>query len=81
MEFIKGKAVALPIYSEVGGNGANAVYTIVALVPVRIMNVQLTGGNKSVTVQPAKMIVHETVVPSNRDGSNSYFFTPAKMLK
>jgi hypothetical protein len=40
---IIGQPRAIPIFSQVSGNGANAVYTIVKFVGVRVLDVQLTG--------------------------------------
>ena len=81
LEYIKGKTVALPIYSEVVDNGSNATYTIVKMVPIRILYVDLTGNNKHVTVQPAGALIDKTVVPSDVSVEDAYFFTPIRILK
>lgn len=50
---IIGEPRAIPIFSEVSGNGNNAMYTIVKFVGIRLMAVKLTGGRKYVMMQPA----------------------------
>jgi len=49
----------IPIFSTVTGQGANAQYTIVAFVSVRVLQVQLTGSmsSKTVTIQPTGMVI------------------------
>lgn len=44
----------LPIYSNVAGNGANALFTISRFVLVRVVAVELSGGNKYIVIQPAQ---------------------------
>ncbi|MDV6032816.1 MAG: hypothetical protein F9B45_22565 [Phycisphaera sp. RhM] len=55
LESIAGKPVIIPIYRDVSGNGNNAKFVIVKFVGVRIVAVNLTGGNKYVSVQPANV--------------------------
>jgi hypothetical protein len=50
---IIGQTRMIPIFSNVSGNGNNAMYTIVKFVGIRVMYVKLTGSNKQVMVQPA----------------------------
>jgi Flp pilus assembly protein TadG len=50
---IIGQPRAIPIFSAVSGPGNNATYTVVKFVGVRLLEVQLTGSNKYVMVQPA----------------------------
>jgi len=52
---IIGETRALPIFSEVSGNGNNAMYTIVKFVGIRILEVKLTGGKKYLIVQSAPL--------------------------
>jgi Flp pilus assembly protein TadG len=53
-----GEPRIIPIFSGVSGQGANATYTIVEFVSVRILEVQLTGSmsSKTVTIQPTGMV-------------------------
>ena len=55
---IKGEPRAIPIFTEVSGNGNNATYTVVKFVGVRIVSVRLTGipRFKHVLVQPAAFL-------------------------
>jgi len=52
---IIGKPVALPVFSQLTGNGNNAVYRIVKFPVVRIMSVNFQGSPKHVIIQPALM--------------------------
>jgi hypothetical protein len=49
---IIGKVRFMPIYSDVGGTGTNASFTIAKFVSVRILHVQLKSGTKRLVVQP-----------------------------
>lgn len=51
---ILGETRWLPIYSNVEGNGNNALFTISRFVLVRVVDADLTGHNKHVTIQPAQ---------------------------
>ncbi len=56
---IKGQPRAIPIFTEVGGgNGNNAMYTIVKFVGIRIVSVKLTGNpnQKHVLIQQAPFV-------------------------
>jgi len=53
---IRGKPRIIPIFKSVSGPGNNAEYTITKFVGVRIMEVKLTGGNKTVMIQPANVV-------------------------
>lgn len=80
---IIGKPRALPIFSQVTGNGNNTTYTLVQFVGVRILAVKLTGGNKYVIAQPATL-TDETVVPDTTGTvtiQNSTIFTNFKLLR
>ena len=62
---IIGEPRIIPIFSQVSGNGANAQYTIVEFVSVRVLQVQLTGSmsSKALIIQPSGMIV-KGAIPS-----------------
>ncbi len=66
LEAIKGNPVTIPIYRDSGGNGNNAWYEIVRFASVRIVKVQLTGGNKHVIVQPALSFGDPGVILGNK---------------
>jgi hypothetical protein len=50
---IIGEPRIIPIYSQLSGNGNNAVYTIVKLAGVRVLDVNFQGNPKYVIIQPA----------------------------
>ena len=58
---VRGETRIIPIFSQVNGQGEGTVYTIVAWAGVRILDVQLTGANKRVIVQPAEVVTGGTV--------------------
>jgi len=47
-----GKKVAVFLYSSMSGTGSNTVYSITGMRFVRVMSVDLHGGNKAVVIQP-----------------------------
>ncbi len=53
LEMIVGETRIVPIFSSVVNPGNNCQYTIVRFVGIRILEVNLTGVNKYVTIQPA----------------------------
>jgi len=79
---IIGQPRALPILSAVSGNGANAVYTIVKFVGVRVLNVQLTGSpsQKHVTIQPAPFS-DPTVIPGNVPLTQDSILAPVSLVQ
>lgn len=80
LEAIKGQPRLIPLFTEVSGPGNNATYTIVKLVPIRILYVQLTGSNKRVIVQPCPFVSH-AVVPGDAPISVDSYFTPPRLVK
>lgn len=82
---IIGKPVAMPLYETLTGNGNNAQYKIVKFVGVRLVEVELTGGDKVVMVQPAELNYSGVLpAPSPADGSNTgssdYIFSPISIV-
>lgn len=53
---IVGKPRIIPISGSISGNGNNAEYTIVKWVGIRLIEVHMTGDNKHVYIQPAKVM-------------------------
>ena len=76
---IIGEPRAIPIFTTVSGPGNNAQYTIVRFVGIRILFVQLTGGNKRVIAQPA-VLISETVIGGDASSSSSYVYTKPKLV-
>ncbi len=79
---IIGQPRAIPIFSAVSGPGANAVYTIVKFVGVRVLDVQLTGSpsQKHVTIQPAPY-TDATIVPGNVTLTNDSILAPVQLVQ
>jgi len=83
LDTIKGQPRIIPIFSDVSGNGNNAMYTIVQFAGIRIMNVKLTGSmsSKRLIIQPAKVFARYGV-PATGDQQKSYFmYTAATLVK
>lgn len=77
---IIGQPRAIPIFSAVSGPGNNANFTIVKFVGIRILFVQLTGGNKRVIAQPA-VVISDTVIPGNATSSSDYVYTKPRLVQ
>lgn len=76
---IIGQPRAIPIFTTVSGPGNNAVYTVVKFVGVRILFVQLTGGNKRVIAQPA-VLISDTVIPGDASSASTYVYTKPRLV-
>jgi hypothetical protein len=79
LEAIKGRPRLIPLFSSVSGPGNNAMYTVPRFVPIRIMYVKLTGGNKKVIVQPATY-VSSTVIRGGTSVAYDSYFTRPKLI-
>lgn len=77
---ILGRPRIIPIYREVSGNGNNAAYTIVKFVGVRIMEVNLTGQNMRLVIQPAN-VVTSGAIPSETSGTSEFIFAPSRLVR
>lgn len=82
LEAIKGQPRLMPLFSQVSGPGNNAWYTIVKFVPIRIVEVQLTGKptSKRVMVQPATYVAPE-VVGGETIIQEDTIFAPAGLIR
>lgn len=78
-----GQKQIIPIYSSVSGNGNNAMYTIVRLEGVRILDVKLTGSKngKRVTIQPAKMVARNAIISSTGSSSSQFLVSPVMIVE
>lgn len=78
-----GKTRIIPIYASVGGNGNNAMFTIVRFEGVRILSVQLTGKktNKHVMIQPAKVIARGAIIDDTGTANSSHLLTPVMLVQ
>jgi hypothetical protein len=76
LETIKGQPRLLPLFSACSGPGNNAMYTVTKFVPVRVMYVKLTGGNKSVIIQPGTYVSSTVIRGGTSVEADSYFTRP-----
>jgi Flp pilus assembly protein TadG len=77
---IRGQPRSFPLYSQVSGQGANTYYTIVAFAGLTILDVDLTGNNKHVTVQPE--YVQDNTAVTGGSSTSSWFITkPLKLTR
>ena len=79
---IDGQPRAIPIFTPVSGNGANAVYTIIKFVGVRVMDVKLTGSptQKHGTMQPCPY-TDATVIPGNVTLTKDSILAPVQLIQ
>ena len=80
LETIIGKPRAIPLFTQVSGNGNNANYTLVRFVGIRILAVSLSGKDKYVIVQPATLTsVH--AIPGGESISTGAILTKPILIK
>jgi hypothetical protein len=79
---IIGQPRAIPIFTQVSGNGANAVYTVIKFVGVRVLNAKLSGSpsQKHVTIQPAPF-TDPSVIPGNVPLTNDSILAPVQLIQ
>jgi hypothetical protein len=79
---IYGQPRAIPIFTQVSGNGANAVYSIEKFVGVRVLNVKLSGSpsQKHCWVQPCPF-TDGTVVPGNVTLTKDSILAPVQLIQ
>jgi Flp pilus assembly protein TadG len=78
---IRGQPRIIPLYSKVTGQGNNTYYTIVAFAGIIITDVQLTGNNKHVTIQP-EMAVDPTAITGASTSTTSFFvYQPLQLCR
>lgn len=80
---IIGQKRIIPIYTNVSGNGNNAIYRIVRLEGFQILDVKLTGpkNGKRVIVQPAKMVARNAILSTSESHSSDYLVTPVMLVE
>jgi hypothetical protein len=77
---ITGQRRIVPVFREVNASGDNAVYTIVRFVGVRVMDVDLTGSNRHLTVQPAHVEV-DGVIPNSDADTSRFLYAPVRLIR
>jgi Flp pilus assembly protein TadG len=78
-ETLTGRAVTISLFSKVQGTGSNSVFTIVGFVGMRVMNVQPTGLNKHILVQPAVVVDRTAIAGGPNTSANVY--QPVKLTR
>jgi hypothetical protein len=82
LQGIIGEPRIMPLFSAVDGNGQNATYTIVGFAAVTIVEADLTGNNKHITIQPVAVPDPTAVVGSPSLGSTTkYIYRPLALVK
>jgi hypothetical protein len=81
LEAIVGKPQIIPIFSEVNNPGNNAQYSIVGFAGVRIVEVELTGNNKRVMIQPARVFLRGGIPAPDETPSSHYIFSPVCLVR
>ena len=76
---IAGLPRMIPIYRRVTDDGDNAVFEIVKFVGVRVMSVQLTGGEKSISIQPAN-VTFNGVIQGPASGSSDWIYSSPRLV-
>ncbi len=81
LERIVGETRIVPIFSEVDGSGDTAVFKIVQFVGVRLVEVDLTGDNKRVMMQPANIVILGGIPASGSGQSSNGIFSPVSLVQ
>lgn len=78
-----GKVRIIPIYTEVNGNGNNAMFKIVRWEGVRILDVKLTGKkeDKRVIIQPAKAIARGAKIDYSGTYVSTHLVAPVMLVE
>jgi len=80
LEDIVGLPRTIMLYDQVTGNGNNANYRIVGFVGVTILEVDLTGNDKHVTIQPT-YVADPTAVTGESRGENYYVGHSVQLIR
>ena len=78
---IIGRPTVVPIFNDLSGNGNNAEYTIVEFGGIRIMEVQLTGNNKRVMIQPSAVSVVGAIPDSSGNRRSNFISSPVWLVR
>jgi Flp pilus assembly protein TadG len=78
---IRGQPRSFPLYISVDGQGANTQYTIVAFGGLTILDVDLTGNNKHVTVQPEYVLDPNAVTGNASAGQGNFISKPLRLTR
>jgi hypothetical protein len=79
LQAIVGQPRIIPIYRTVSGQGTQASYTIVGFAGVRIMAINLSGGNKYVKLQPAPLVIRGGIPAEPGEQTSQKIFSPVML--
>jgi len=79
---VVGQARIAPIYSQVVDQGANAEYTLVGFLGIRIVNVDLKGAmeNKRVLIQAGRLLSPDGI-PATGPGKSHWVYAPVHLVQ
>jgi hypothetical protein len=78
LEEVVGAPRTIMLYNQVSGQGNNTYFTIVGFAGARVMDFNLNGGDKYISVQPA-IVVDDAAIAGDSD--SSYFVTqPVRLV-
>ncbi len=82
LQDIIGQPRIMPLFSALSGNGENTTYTIVGFAAVTIVDADLTGNNKHITIQPVALPDSTAVTGSSTSGSiTRYIYRPLALVR
>ena len=80
VESIIGQERTIPIYDTVAGTGDTTGFHIVGFAGIRIVDVNLTGNDKYIKIQPA-VVTDGSAVGDNANGPSYQVFEPVVLIK
>lgn len=80
LKSIIGEPRTIPLYSTAQGSGNTMNYEIVGFAGIRIMEVNLNGGNKGVVIQPA-YVVDQTAVAGDPFTQSYFVVQPVRLVR
>jgi len=72
LQQIIGQSRIIPLYSSVTGNGQNSQFTITGFAGCRVLDVQLSGSDKHLTIQPAPMMTRGGIPGTSNTSTQIY---------
>jgi hypothetical protein len=80
---IRGEPRIIPIFEQISGNGNNAMYTIVELVGIRIMEVKLTGkmNKKCLMIQPCTVQMKGGIPGDPGEQKTTFLVSPVALIR
>ena len=75
LKSIRGEGRIIPVFAGLAGSGGAGVYTITEWAGIRIAEVKLTGGEKRVIAQAAKVSTGGVIAGSGADSTSRFIFS------